>query len=258
MALLPDPGVLRWMPSTYRPRLGPNDDEWMIVKRRYPTVLHICRESRHCALWILEKEKKEKRGTQPDYLGSTVRPFDPELDAVWLDSDHVLHQFLALSPAGADGRRFRGVERLALSSSSIWSLGPGNSAMSAWDLFGASACNLLPSLKRIDLVFEGPDLASANTDEYGDQTEIQGKNGKSAMYDEELRLETWAETASTVIPQTEVDAVMRKARAAAMIPDATASANGFEATFHAARLAGAWRLVSVAGYGPAKWPPSST
>jgi hypothetical protein len=66
LALLPSPGVYRCDPCkfifTREPSPQPlevEDARWLIPKRRYPTVVHLCRKSRFFALGAIEKKVRE-------------------------------------------------------------------------------------------------------------------------------------------------------------------------------------------------------
>lgn len=87
LALLPSPGVYRCNPAKFIPIherrhwFEVEDARWLIPKRRHPTVMHLCRESRLFALGAMQKEIKESSCFY--CTGQDTRPFIPEIDT-WM------------------------------------------------------------------------------------------------------------------------------------------------------------------------------
>lgn len=123
LAPLPSPGVYRCDPFKFiytrggsRLRLAVENPRWLIPKRRYPTVVHLCRESRLFALGVIKKEVKESSFFY--CIGQGTRPFIPEIDTFWFDNDDdgaTLHHPVVLQERGAIGNRVHAIRNLAVS-----------------------------------------------------------------------------------------------------------------------------------------------
>lgn len=161
LALRPSPGVYRCDPSKFIPirerehPLDVEDTRWLIPKRRYPTVMHLCRESRLLALGAMDKEVQENLSLY--CIGQDTRPFIPEIDTFWFD-DHddgeTLLQADVVRERGAIGSRVHTIRNLAVSAAVVRSSERRDSA-SYWDQYMFQGIGRFENLRRIDVVF-GP------------------------------------------------------------------------------------------------------
>lgn len=92
---LADPDILELPRATRASRPNKRTDEWRVVKRKYPTATHLCRESRSYVLEVQHHEnaRAARLGVQPlDYqIGQGQRAFDPEMDVVFSYSWRLLY-----------------------------------------------------------------------------------------------------------------------------------------------------------------------
>lgn len=175
LALLPSPGVYRCDPHKFIPIdagstgggrergrwLEVEDPRWLIPKRRYPTIMHLCRESRVFALGVMEKETKE--GSSLYCIGQDARPFIPEIDSFWFDDDDngaVLLRPAVVQERGAVGSRVHTIHNLAVSAAIVHSSRPvdpeedgGTRLVSNWDSYLFRGIARFESLRRVDVVF---------------------------------------------------------------------------------------------------------
>ena len=90
----------------------------MISKRKYPTVMHLCKESRHLTLHVMaqEQQQEQDKGTLPYlYIGDSARPFNPSIDTFWFYvEDHLCHLWVQ-NLKGVIGDRIHTIENLTLS-----------------------------------------------------------------------------------------------------------------------------------------------
>lgn len=169
LALCPSPGVCRCDPSKFiftrasfrgvcgghRHWLEVEDARWLIPKRRYPTVMHLCRESRLLSLAAMEKEVKENSFFY--CIGQDTRPFIPEIDTFWFDdySDGAaLRALVVARECGAIGSRVHTIRNLAVSAAVVQSSQQGDS-VSYWDSYMSQCIGRFENLRRFDVVF-GP------------------------------------------------------------------------------------------------------
>jgi hypothetical protein len=172
LALLPSPGVYRCDPSKFiftrtvpRRRLEVEDARWLIPKRRYPTVVYLCRESRFFALGAMGKEVRENSFFY--CIGQDTRPFIPEIDTFWFDDDDdgtTLHHSNVIRERGAIGSRVHAIRNLAVSAAVIQSCRRGRS-VSNWDSYLSQGIGRFENLRRVDVVF-GPVPMEIRYDSY--------------------------------------------------------------------------------------------
>lgn len=179
LALLPSPGVYRCDPSKFiftrasfrgasgghRHWLEVEDARWLIPKRRYPTVMHLCRESRLFSLAAMEKEVKENSFFY--CIGQDTRPFIPEIDTFWFDdySDGAtLRALLVARECGAIGSRVHTIRNLAVSAAVVQSSQQVDS-VSYWDSYMSKCIGRFENLRRVDVVF-GPVPMETRCDGY--------------------------------------------------------------------------------------------
>lgn len=179
LALLPSPGVYRCDPSkfiftreSFRGAPGDHghwleveDARWLIPKRRYPTVVHLCRESRLFALGVMEKEVKENSFFY--CIGQDTRPFIPEIDTFWFDdySDGAtLRALVVARECGAIGSRVHTIRNLAVSAAVVQSSQRGD-PVSYWDSYMSKGIGRFENLRRVDVVF-GPVPMETRCDGY--------------------------------------------------------------------------------------------
>ncbi|KLU81568.1 hypothetical protein MAPG_00653 [Magnaporthiopsis poae ATCC 64411] len=172
LALLPSPGVYRCDPSKFihtrsssRRRLEVEDARWLIPKRRYPTVVHLCRESRLFALGVMEKEVRENSFFY--CIGQDARPFIPEIDTFWFDDDDngaILHYPAVVQERGAIGSRVHTIRNLAVSAAVVQSCRRGD-CVSNWDSYMFRGIGRFENLRRVDVVF-GPVPMETRCDGY--------------------------------------------------------------------------------------------
>ncbi|TLD10933.1 hypothetical protein PgNI_05890 [Pyricularia grisea] len=175
LALLPSPGVYRCDPyrfiytgAGYRHALETDveDARWLIQKRRYPTVMHLCRESRFVALSAMEREVREKSFFY--YIGQDTRIFIPEIDILWFDDeDHggsVLQHPAVILNRGVIGGRVHAIRNLAVSVAIVSSRRQGGFS-SSWDSYITQCFERFESLQRVDVVF-GPVPMETRCDGY--------------------------------------------------------------------------------------------
>ena len=198
LALLPEPGIYHFDPDYFDalPDIdGWADERWMISKRRYPTAMHLCQESRRFSFQIKAQEQKQEQenGTVPYYcLGENARPFHPTTDTFWFSKASLLGHRWVRNLTSVIGNRLHIIENLAVSAQciSIVKAAPApNSSM--WNSFRWDRLLRFNSLRRVHVVFaercvyEGSD---------------ENPNGSSSSNPEkvtELRLEKWTEGSST-------------------------------------------------------------
>ncbi|KAG8158271.1 hypothetical protein KVR01_012032 [Diaporthe batatas] len=171
LALLPSPGVYRcdtakFIPTRERGHLFEVEDaRWLIQKRRYPTVMHLCRESRLLALGVMEKEVKENASFY--CIGQDTRPFIPEIDTFWFD-DHdggrTLCQPTVVKERGVVGSRVHTIRNLAVSAALVRSSDRGDST-TPWVMYMFRGIGRFENLRRVDVVF-GPVPMEARCDGY--------------------------------------------------------------------------------------------
>lgn len=179
IALRPSPGVYRCDPSKFiftrvsfrgvpgghEHWLEVEDARWLIPKRRYPTVMHLCRESRLFALGAMENEVKENSFFY--CIGQDTRPFIPEIDTFWFDhySDGAtLQALLVVRDGGAIGSRVHTIRNLAVSAAVVQSSQQGES-VSYWDSYMSKGIGRFENLRRVDVVF-GPVPMETRCDGY--------------------------------------------------------------------------------------------
>ncbi|KAL1874224.1 hypothetical protein Daus18300_003588 [Diaporthe australafricana] len=182
LALLPSPGVYRCDPLKFIPfregsggpggggrerwhRLEVEDARWLITKRRYPTVMHLCRESRSFALGAMEKEVKQNSFFY--CIGQDTRPFIPEIDTFWFDDDDgavlpTLTRPAVVQERGAIGSRVHTIQNLAVSAVVVQPIrrvdsedDGGTRVVSNWDSYMFRQIPRFENLRRVDVVF-GP------------------------------------------------------------------------------------------------------
>lgn len=180
LALLPSPGVYRCDPVKFIPiRVGSGgsggggrerghwleveDARWLIPKRRYPTVMHLCRESRLFALGAMEKEVKENSFFY--CIGQDTRPFIPEIDTFWFDDDDdgaTLLRPAVVHGRGVIGSRVHTIRNLAVSAAVVQSSrrvdseeDDGTRVASNWDSYMFRGIARFENLRRVNVVF-GP------------------------------------------------------------------------------------------------------
>lgn len=102
---LSDPDIFDLPRSTRQFKSSERISNWRVIKRRYPTAVHLCRESRSYAWHIQRHEnvRAARLGVQPtDYqIGKGQRLFEPEIDIVFVRTwrllcaldRHVIHAF---------------------------------------------------------------------------------------------------------------------------------------------------------------------
>lgn len=169
-ALLPSPGVYRcdsfkfiYPPAgARRHRLEVEDARWLIPKRRYPTVMHLCHESRLFALGVMENEIKKKLFFY--CIGQDTRPFIPEIDTFWFDDDSDLHDATVFHERGAIGSRVHTIRNLAVSAAVIQSCQQSD-LVSSWDSYLFEGIGRFKNLRRVDVVF-GPVPMETRCDGY--------------------------------------------------------------------------------------------
>ncbi|KAJ4390732.1 hypothetical protein N0V93_004330 [Gnomoniopsis smithogilvyi] len=175
LALLPSPGVYRCDPVKFIPiRVGSGgsggggrerghwleveDARWLIPKRRYPTVMHLCRESRLFALGAMEKEVKENSFFY--CIGQGTRPFIPEIDSFWFDDGAILLRPAVVQERGVIGSRVHTIRNLAVSAGVVQSSqqvdseeDDGTRIVSNWDSYMFRGIARFENLRRVDVVF---------------------------------------------------------------------------------------------------------
>lgn len=190
LALLPSPGVYRCDPAKFIPIRGGSGDSggggretghwievedarWLIPKRRYPTIMHLCHESRLFALAAMEKELKEK----PSFycIGQATRPFIPEIDTFWFyDDDATLLRSAVVQERGIIGSRVHTIRNLAVSAAIVHSIrrvdsegedASGTTVVSNWDSYMFLGIGRFENLRRVDVVF-GPVPMETRCDGY--------------------------------------------------------------------------------------------
>ncbi|KAL8393911.1 hypothetical protein RB595_003609 [Gaeumannomyces hyphopodioides] len=172
IALLPSPGVYRCDTSkfihTCANRRSPyevEDARWLIPKRRYPTVMHLCHESRLFALGVMEKEARENSFLY--CIGQDTRPFIPEIDTFWFDDNDdggVLHDATVYHERGAIGSRVHTIRNLAVSAAIVQSCREAG-VVSNWDSYTFFGIGRFVNLRRVDVVF-GPVPMETRCDDY--------------------------------------------------------------------------------------------
>lgn len=181
LALLPSPGVYRCDPFKFihipvreRERwleVEVEDARWLIPKRRYPTVMHLCRESRFFALGAMEKEVKENSFFY--CIGQDTRPFIPEIDTFWFDDDDgaTLLKPTVVQERGAIGSRVHTIRNLAVSAAIIESSlridseENDGTVVSNWRSYMFAGIARFENLRRVDVVF-GPVPMETRCDGY--------------------------------------------------------------------------------------------
>jgi hypothetical protein len=194
LALLPEPGVYKFDPDWFIPlenEDGWEDDRWMIPKRRYPTAMHLCQESRRFAFYIKEREQEqEQNGIMPYFcLGKNARPFNTTTDSFWFISESLVGHPWVRNLNSVVGRRIHTIENLALSPQCISHCIPGSGLVSEWDLFKCHRLAFFVSLQRINIIF-----AESYAEE--DNNESMNSSFKDQSDITELRLKKWREGSS--------------------------------------------------------------
>ncbi|EPE28915.1 hypothetical protein GLAREA_00073 [Glarea lozoyensis ATCC 20868] len=212
LGLLPQPGVYKFDPEwfVFTPDGdGWEDERWMIPKRKYPSVMNVCQESRYCTLRIKSQEQKreQENGNAPYYcVGESARPFNPAIDTFWFSKEALLRHHWVSDLSCVIGNRLHIIENLAISQECFTPtvLAPRLNVQSVWNSF--RWCRLLRfmSLRRVDVI-----LAVGRTDEHHDET-LTGKSPSSRG--KELRIEKWTAGSSMETPQ-EVDTLIENVRA---------------------------------------------
>jgi hypothetical protein len=211
LALLPDPGVYQFDPDRFAPLEdldGFEDERWMIPKGKYPTAMHLCRESRRFAQDIMEREQRQEQdGSLPYYcLGCSTRPFNPETDTFWFDRESRLKHPWVLNLESVIGNRIHTIKNLALSSECIRSETPGTNMISYWDSFRWGRLWRFVSLKRVDIIlgatWAGRDSGCKSSESYIDLDQVL-----------EFRLEKWTAGSSPTKTLDEVEAKIDKVQA---------------------------------------------
>ncbi|KAJ4397781.1 hypothetical protein N0V93_002018 [Gnomoniopsis smithogilvyi] len=156
LALRPDPSVYRFDPDDFTPTEETNgfeDDRWLLPKPRFPAAAHVCRESWRLALKIMEREQASG-APKTFFLGEPARVFDPDNDTMWFDSeDNMFHDWV-MNLRSVIGKRVHIIQRLALSSSCIWSTANvPKEGISSWDLYRWDRLPRYVSLQHLDVVF---------------------------------------------------------------------------------------------------------
>lgn len=191
LALLPSPGVYRCDTSKFIPSrwFEVEDARWLIPKRRYPTVMHLCRESRLFALGIMEKEVTENSFFY--CIGQDARPFIPEIDTFWFDDDsgatldgpNIVHE------RGVIGNRVHTVRNLAVSAAVVQPIRRVDSekkdgtTVSTWDSFLSGGIWLFENLRRVDVVF-GPVPMETRCDGYRTDRDYWAATARRPVGDE--------------------------------------------------------------------------
>jgi hypothetical protein len=210
-ALLPEPGVYKFDPDRFIPRLdvdGWEDERWMISKRRYPTAMHLCQESRRFAFQIKTQEEKEEQenNNAPYYcLGEPARPFNTVADTFWFSEESLFNHPWVRNLTSVIGDRLHIIENLALSSKCITIHAPGTIVPSAWNSFRWDRLLRCRSLRRVDVIFaercvDEDDAGNPNSSSSSDLEKVT-----------ELRLKKWTEGPWTETAD-EVETLMKNVR----------------------------------------------
>ncbi|TLS24868.1 hypothetical protein PpBr36_08600 [Pyricularia pennisetigena] len=169
LALLPSPGVYRCDPHKFIYARGNRsqveDARWLIPKRRWPTVAHLCRESRLFALGVMEKESEEKSSVC--CIGQDARPFMPEIDTFWFDDGDdgtTLHHHAVIHERGVVGGRVHVIRNLAVSAALVQSC-RRHGVISNWDSYLFQGIGRFENLRHVDVVF-GPVPTDTRCDGY--------------------------------------------------------------------------------------------
>ncbi|KAF4630534.1 hypothetical protein G7Y89_g7606 [Cudoniella acicularis] len=210
LALLPDPGVYHFDPDCFTPNADMDsfeDERWMISKRNYPTVMHLCQESRRFSLHIMAQEQKKEQedGTLPYYcLGSSARPFNPTTDTFWFSDTSRLDHPWVTHLGSVIGSRIHTIKNLALSLQCITIDAPGTILPSVWNSFRWNRLGRFVSLRRVEVVF-GETWVDGNSecknDPYSNLEKIAG-----------LRLEKWTEGSLTTETLDDVETIVSRVR----------------------------------------------
>jgi hypothetical protein len=210
-ALLPEPGVYKFDPDWFIPKPdidGWEDERWMISKRRHPTAMHLCQESRRFAFQIQAQEEKEEQenNTVPYYcLGENARPFNPVTDTFWFSEESLFSHPWVRNLTSVIGDRLHIIENLALSSKCITIHAPGTIVPSAWNSFRWDRLLRCISLRRVDVIFA---QKCVDEDNAGNPNSSSSSDLEKVT---ELRLEKWTEGSSTETAD-EVEMLMESVR----------------------------------------------
>ena len=207
LALLPDPGVYHFDPDWFTPNPDLDsfvDERWMIPKRKYPTAMHLCQESRRFALHLMAQEQKQEQdGMEPYYcLGNNARLFNPTTDTFWFSQESRLKHPWVTNLGSVIGDRIHTIKHLALSTRCITIPALGPIIPSIWNSFRWHRLGRFVSLRRVDVIFE-------ETWVHGDSECTNGSSDIEKVA--ELRLRRWTEGPSTETLD-EVEMVMSKVR----------------------------------------------
>jgi len=215
LALLPDPGVYQFDPAWFRrskERHGFEDERWMIPKRKYPTVMHLCQESRHVSLRIMAQEQRQEQedGTLPYYcIGSSARPFNPSTDTFWFRvKSHLGHPWVR-NLMNVIGGRIHTIKNLALSLECI-TIDRGSPKPSRWNTFRWTRLSRFVSLRRVDIVFEEAGF---------DHDSEFGNNGSHSRAKKmaNFRCEEWTKGPLSTWTLANVEDMVNKVRASVVV-----------------------------------------
>ncbi|KAH8591399.1 hypothetical protein B0O99DRAFT_690756 [Bisporella sp. PMI_857] len=190
LALLPEPGVYKFDPDWFTPMPDMDsweDERWMISKRRHPTAMHLCQESRRFSFHIKGQERKQEQenGTVPYYC---------------LGKESLLsHDWVSNITSVIGSRRIHVIENLALSPQCITITAPGTNLPSTWNSFIWNRLVRFMSLRRVDVV-----LAERFVDEDNDENTNDSSSSDLEKVTE-FRLEKRTEGSSTETAESQED-----------------------------------------------------
>lgn len=186
LALLPNPGVYHFDPNTFTITEDDNfeDERLLIPKRKFPTAMHLCQESRQLSLAILDREQASD-APKLFFLGDPVRVLDPEMDTIWFDTaGHMAHGWVR-NTYSVIGSRIHTFQNLALSSRCIQiTADPARDGISTWAMFRWEKLPRFVSLRHVDIVFG---------EEFHTTPSAHGLDGAGTGLSDvpEIRLEAW-------------------------------------------------------------------